>query len=61
MHGKKNLEEQAGLLVARQQQVDRERATLDEKSEQWERERFTLQQEIRRLLRRMGSAEGPAG
>ncbi len=57
----RDLEKQAGLLVARQQQVDRERATLDEKSEQWERERFTLQQEIRRLLRRTGSSEGPAG
>ncbi len=53
----RDLEKQAGLLIAGQQQMAEERAAFKQASEAWQNERFRLQQEVRRLLRQLNRPE----
>ena len=46
------LERHAGLLSAREREMDRQRAAFEEKAAAWRSERARLEQEIRRLLRK---------
>jgi chromosome segregation ATPase len=53
----RDLERQAGVLVAQQQHMDEQRAALADETAHWRSERFGLQQEIRRLTRQMSRTE----